>query len=195
MEVIAIVVEYLELLVPSGIALLLVLIGLGLARKLLESASGVGSDSHFRNELTMLLLTGLGLLVVVVALPLSDATRAQLLSLAGIVLSAGIALASTTFIGNVMAGLMPRAVRNFRTGDFVRVKGHFGRVTERGLLHTEVQTEDRDLTTLPNIYLVTHPVKVIRSSGTIITARSRWATKWTALGYSGCYFKRRATRS
>ena len=69
----------------------------------------------------MLLLSALGLLVVVLALPLSDATRAQLLNLAGIVMSAGVALASTTFIGNVMAGLMLRAVRNFRTGDFVRV--------------------------------------------------------------------------
>jgi len=168
--IVATVIEYLELLVPSAIALLLVVIGLGLARKLLETASGAGAESHFRNELTMLLLSGLGLLVIVLALPLSDATRAQLLNLAGIVLSAGIALASTTFIGNVMAGLMLRAVRNFRTGDFVRVEGHFGRVTERGLLHTEIQTEDRDLTTLPNLYLVTHPVKVIRSSGTIVTA-------------------------
>ena len=50
--------------------------------------------------------------------------------------------AGKQFIGNVMAGLMLRAVRNFRTGDFVRVEKHFGRVTERGLLHTEIQTED-----------------------------------------------------
>jgi small-conductance mechanosensitive channel len=37
-------------------------------------------------------------------------------------------------------------------------------------LHVEIQTEDRDLTTLPNLYLVTNPAKVIRSSGTFITA-------------------------
>ncbi|RKZ11456.1 mechanosensitive ion channel family protein, partial [bacterium] len=46
----------------------------------------------------------------------------------------------------------------------------FGRVTERGLLSTEIQTEDRDLVTLPNLHLVTNPVKVIRASGTIISA-------------------------
>jgi len=69
-----------------------------------------------------------------------------------------------------MAGLMLRAVRNFKPGDFIRVGDHFGRVSERGLFHIEIQTEDRDLTTLPNLYLVTNPVKVIRASGTLITA-------------------------
>jgi small-conductance mechanosensitive channel len=37
------------------------------------------------------------------------------------------------------------------------------------LLHTEIQTEERDLTTLPNMYMVTHPVRVLRSSGTILS--------------------------
>jgi len=64
---------------------------------------------------------------------------------------------------------MLRAVGNFRVGDWVRVGDQFGRVTERGLFHTELQTEDRDLATLPNLHLVTHPVVVVRSSGTIIS--------------------------
>jgi hypothetical protein len=85
-------------------------------------------------------------------------------------MSAAIALSSTTFLGNALAGIMLRVVRNFRIGDFIRAGDHFGRVTERGLVHTEIQTEDRELTTLPNIFLVTHPVTVIRSSGTIVSA-------------------------
>ncbi len=44
--VVATVIEYFELLVPSAIALLLVVIGLGLARKLLETASGAGAESQ-----------------------------------------------------------------------------------------------------------------------------------------------------
>jgi len=88
----------------------------------------------------------------------------------GIVLSAGIALSSTTFLGNMMAGLMLRAVRNFRLGDFIGVQEHFGRVSERGLFHTEIQTEERNLVTLPNLYLVTNPVTTVRSSGTIVAA-------------------------
>lgn len=69
-----------------------------------------------------------------------------------------------------MAGLMLRSVGSFRSGDFIKVDAHFGRVSGRGLFHTEIQTEDRDLTTLPNLYLISNPVKVVRSSGTIVSA-------------------------
>ena len=69
-----------------------------------------------------------------------------------------------------MAGFMLRGMRSFRLGDFLRVEKQFGRVTERGLFHTEIQTEERDLTTLPNLFLVSHPFTVIRSSGTIVSA-------------------------
>ncbi|MBT8150092.1 MAG: mechanosensitive ion channel family protein, partial [Gammaproteobacteria bacterium] len=38
------------------------------------------------------------------------------------------------------------------------------------LLHTEIQTEFRDLVTVPNLHMVTQPLKVVRASGTIISA-------------------------
>jgi len=101
-------------------------------------------------------------------MPLSDLTQGQLLSFLAILLSATIALSSTTLVGNAMAGLMLKSLRNCRPGDHIRVGEHFGRITEMDLLHVEIQTEDRDLTTLPNLYLVTNPVKVLRSSGTIL---------------------------
>jgi hypothetical protein len=65
---------------------------------------------------------------------------------------------------------MLRSIRHFRIGDFIRCGDHFGRVTERGLLHTEIQTEDRDLTTLPNLFLISNPMTTVRSSGTIVSA-------------------------
>ena len=68
-----------------------------------------------------------------------------------------------------MAGLMLRSLDNFRAGDFIRVGDHFGRVSERGLLHTEIQTEDRDLVTLPNLFLITQPVRVVHASGTLVS--------------------------
>jgi small conductance mechanosensitive channel len=120
-------------------------------------------------HLIMLGITGLGTVVVVVALPVTDTIRGQLLGLLGIALTAVIAFSSTTFVANAMAALMVRAVGNFRPGDWIRVENEFGRVTERGLFHTEIQTEDRDLVTLPNLYLVTNPVQVVRSSGTIVS--------------------------
>lgn len=127
-------------------------------------------EVQFRFQLIMLGLTLAGVLAVIFALPVSDNLKGDLLGLLGIVLSASIALASTTFIGNMMAGIMLRAIRNARPGDFITVGDVTGRVTEMGLLRTEVQTEDRDLVTLPNLVLVTQPVKVVRASGTIVSA-------------------------
>jgi small-conductance mechanosensitive channel len=127
-------------------------------------------DTQFRFQLIMLALSFAGLLAIVVALPVNDALRGQLLSLIGILLTAAIALSSTTFIGNIMAGIMLKAVRNARPGDFITIADLTGRVTEMGLLHTEVQTEFRDLVTVPNLYMVNQPLKVVRASGTIIVA-------------------------
>jgi len=107
---------------------------------------------------------------LVLALPFDSATRGQLLSLFGLVVTAVIALSSTTFVSNAMAGLMLRYVGGFHPGDFIRVGEQFGRVTEKGLLHTEIQSEDRDLVTLPNLFIMTQPVRVVRSSGTLISA-------------------------
>jgi small-conductance mechanosensitive channel len=111
-----------------------------------------------------------GIIVAILVSPLTENQEGELLGLLGILLSAAIALSSTTLLGNALAGFMLRAVRSFRMGDFVDVGDHFGRVSGRGLFHTEVQTAQRDLITLPNLFLVTNPVKVVRESGTIISA-------------------------
>lgn len=110
------------------------------------------------------------LILIILIAPMGDSRRGQILSLLGIVLSAAVALSSTTVLGNAMAGLMLRSIRAFKPGDYITIGEHTGRVTEMDLLHSEIQTEDSDLTTLSNIYLVSHPFKVIRSQeGTIIS--------------------------
>jgi len=152
--------------------LLLIFIGVLLA---LSRALGRGSPADpsagFRRQLILLAVTAVGGLFVLFALPLSDQRLSGVLTLIGLVVSAAIALAATTFVSNAMAGVMLRAVRNFKVGDFLQVGEYFGRVTERELFHTEIQTEDRDLLTLPNLYLVTNPVKVVRSTGTVLSAQ------------------------
>lgn len=157
-------------LVPTGAAIAIVVLALVAVRYVLNKRYSGAPGHQFRLQLIILVLSLIGLLIVILTLPVSESTIGQLLSLLGILLSAVIALSATTFVANVMAGLMLRAVKNFRPGDFIRTGDYFGRVSERGLFHIEIQTEDRDLTTLPNLYLVTNPVKVIRSSGTLITA-------------------------
>jgi small-conductance mechanosensitive channel len=154
--------------VPSAATIAAVVVGLVIVNRVLQRG-GAGAAGHkFRNQVIMLALTAVGLLVVILVVPIGDARRGQLLNLVGILMTAAIALSATTFVGNAMAGIMLKAVRSFRLGDFIKTGEHFGRVSERGLFHTEIQTEFRDLTTLPNLYLVTHPVTTIRSSGTFV---------------------------
>ena len=156
--------------IPLAIAMAVIVIIMFTVRSIMIKRFGGASGSQFRMQMVLMILTFFALIVIILTLPVKDSTTGQLLSLFGILLSAAIALSATTFVGNIMAGLMLRAVKNFRGGDFIRCGDYFGRVSERGLFHVEIQNEDRDLTTLPNLFLVTNPVKVIRSSGTIITA-------------------------
>lgn len=141
-----------------------------LVKFLLEKRLAGAPDGRFRIQLVMIALSLAGALAIILALPVSETLRGQLLSLLGILLSASIALSATTFLGNALAGVLLQVVGGFRIGDLIRVGDHFGRVSERGLFHTEIQTEERDLTTLPNMYLVSNPVRVVRSSGTIVAA-------------------------
>ncbi|MCP5059888.1 MAG: mechanosensitive ion channel [bacterium] len=154
------------LLASVSLAVLLVLGG----RFLLLRRRHVGPVLEFAGQVWTLLGIAVVLVVAVLSAPVEAETRGQLLSLLGLTLTAIFTLSSTTFVANAMAGLMLRAVASFRPGDFIRVGGQFGRVTEVGLFHTELQTRDRDLATLPNLHLVNQPVTVVSSSGTIVSA-------------------------
>jgi len=131
---------------------------------------GIGNERKFPLQILMLVLTIVGILAFVIALPISDSSRNQIIGLIGILISGIIAFSSTTVIGNLMAGVVLRITKPFRTGDFIRVGDFFGRVSERGLFDTEIQSESRELIALPNTYLISHPVSTIRSSGAIVSA-------------------------
>ncbi len=126
---------------------------------------------RLRRQLVSVGLTLGSVVLFLLLLPIELEAKTGALQVFGGLLSAVVALSATTFVGNGMAGLMLRGVRNFNAGDFIHVGEHFGRVSDRGLVHIEIQTIDRDLTTLPNLYLVTNPVRVVRASGTIVSAR------------------------
>ncbi|MEH6468642.1 MAG: mechanosensitive ion channel domain-containing protein [Porticoccus sp.] len=155
--------------VPLLATIAVVVLALRFADWLLVSRASLTTKSRLPGQVAMMLLTAVALISIVLALPVNESTRSDLLGLLGLVLTGVIALSSTTFVSNAMAGLMLRSVQSFRHGDFIRAGDHFGRVTERGLFHTEIQSEDRDLITLPNLYLASSPVTVVRSSGTIIS--------------------------
>lgn len=130
----------------------------------------LGRDRMLPRQMVMLGFTLAGVLVIAFALPVIDATRNQIITLIGVLLSGVVAFSSTTIVANFMAGIMIRINRPFKIGDFIRVGDHFGRVSERGLLDTEIQSEHRELISLPNTYLISHPVVVVSSSGAIISS-------------------------
>ncbi len=164
------VLELLRDFVPLLATIAIVIVLLGGINYVLKRRWRNKPSAQFRFQLIMLLLTLAAILAVIIALPISNALQAEILQLIGILLSAAIALSSTTFIGNIMAGIMLRTIRSCRPGDFITLGDVTGRITEMDLLHTEVQTEFRDLVTIPNLNMVTQPMKVVRASGTIISA-------------------------
>lgn len=149
-------------------AIIFILLYIAVKYLLARQAAGKNDSSVIRS--IILFTIGLiGIIAVILAIPMDESIKGQITSLIGIVISAVFALSSATFIGNGLAGIMMRAINNFKPGDFISVGDHFGRISERGLFHTEIQTENRDLTTLPNLFLANNPVKVTRESGTFIT--------------------------
>jgi small conductance mechanosensitive channel len=129
----------------------------------------LGAERKLPRQLGMFGLSLLGVVIIAFSLPVTETTRNQVLGLVGLLVSAVFAFSSTTIVANLMAGVMLRVTMPFRAGDFIRVGEHFGRVAERGLLDTEIQCESRELVALPNTFLITHPITVVRSSGTMIS--------------------------
>jgi small-conductance mechanosensitive channel len=125
---------------------------------------------HIREQLIVIGLALIAAIAVVLALPIHESDRNSLLGILGLVITAVIGLSATTHVGNALAGILIRSGRRFRPGDFIHSGDHFGRVTDLGLFHTEIQTEMRDLTILPNLRLATEPLTVVRSTGTIAAA-------------------------
>lgn len=127
------------------------------ARLRLQAGLAVGS---------ILLLLGL-----IVTFPGDNDVRNSLLGLYGLLITALIGLTASTYVGNGLAGLILRSRGAFSDGDFIRAGDVFGGVTDRRLLHTEIETEDGDLVLIPNVRMVTEPVTVMRvDRGIVVSA-------------------------
>lgn len=157
-------------LVPTLVTLVVVFLVLTAAGRILERRRIRTGEPRVLSQAGMAVLGFAGILVVILVLPVSDTTRGQLYTLVSVLVSASIALSSTTIVGNAMGGLMIRFISGSRVrpGDYVRVDNHVGRVTEMGILHTMIQTETRDVTWLPNLWLVGRPVTLRQATGTIV---------------------------
>ncbi|WP_421132098.1 mechanosensitive ion channel family protein [Alteromonas sp. A079] len=128
------------------------------------------ADQRLPRQLSFIAVIIICLIAIILTLPVSESSRNQVLALLGVMVSGVLAFSSTTIVTNLMAGVVLKFNRPFRTGDFIRCNDYFGRVSEKGLLDTEIQTEQRDLISIANNYLINNPVTVIRASGTLVTA-------------------------
>ena len=159
-------------LLPMAVVIVVGFSVLGLLnRRLVRKSKELAGEGTFRRQMALTFLSLFFIVAIMVTAPLEDGTRGNLISLFGIALTGVIALSSATLASNAMAGMMLRAVRNFKRGDYIRCGDFLGRVTERGLFHTEIQNERSDLITLPNLHLATNAVTVIRPSGTFVSAK------------------------
>ncbi len=131
----------------------------------------------------------IGIFFSIFMLPINVEDKNLILTFVSIIIGAIIAFSSTTFVSNAMAGIMLRLMHPFKVGDFIKTDNTYGRVTEIYFLHTQIQSIERDLITIPNLALVSKPLKTIRSSGTFIEVK-------VSLGYDiprndieNCMFK------
>lgn len=111
----------------------------------------------------------LGLLIFTLSMPIDGALKGQILGFLGIIISAGFALSSTTVLGNLIAGIMNNSMNRFRNGDLIKIGDMHGRVIRKSVFHTEIQLEDSNFITVPNLYIASNPVKLIRKTNTVIS--------------------------
>lgn len=160
----------LQLLQSALPTLLIITIAVILIKLLARKPSVITEGHKFREQIFTLVIALTALIGIILTLPMDSNARGQLFTLLGLLLTAIITLSSPTIAANALAGFMLRSLKNFSPGDFIQVGEYYGRVTEQDLFHTEIQTVDRDLLTIPNTYLANNPVKVVHASGTMVSA-------------------------
>jgi len=108
-----------------------------------------GPSRHMeRTELMLrIVVLVLGIILILANIPGITQNAIRLTAAAiGIIL----AISSTTLIANGMSGILIKFSSFYNVGDMVKIGGCFGKVSEVGIFHTEVQTPMRELVTIPN---------------------------------------------
>lgn len=144
---------------------------LWLSAKMFEKVDFVSSKDrqNLYKGIASIFIVLLAIVIFILSLPITENAKSQILSLLGIVLSAGIALSSTTMLGNLIAGFMNVNAHRFKSGDLVEIENLKGRVTKKSFFYTEIQLSDSNFVTIPNLYIATKPLKNTRKSDTIIS--------------------------
>jgi small-conductance mechanosensitive channel len=159
---------FLSLLEPTAVLLFtvsLLIFNSWVFRRIKPTSSG---GNIMRGTISFILVL-FGILAFILSLPIDKSLKGQILGFLGIIISAGIALSSTTVLGNLIAGIMNNSMNRFRNGDLINIEKFHGRVVKRSVFHTEIQLEDSNFITIPNLYIANHPVKLTRKTNTVIS--------------------------
>ena len=135
------------------VALLILLIGWWVARRVARGVSGMmtrsGADPLLSNFLRTLTYVVLLAVVVVGSLDRVGVPIASLLALMGAAgLAIGLALQGS--LSHLAAGVLLMVFRPFKVGDLVAIAGVDGTVQAVTLMHTRLKTADNREVTLPN---------------------------------------------
>lgn len=136
---------------------------------LIGRRNDLSGEALLPRQFVLLGVTLLAVITIIVMLPIPESTRNQMLALVGIMISGVLAFSSTAFVTNAMAAIMLRVTRPFAVGDFITFDGKFGKVSERGLFDTEIQTDTGELIAIPNALFVSQSVQVVHKEGMIIS--------------------------
>jgi len=152
-----------------GIALVALVLFILLNSWIFNRMKTVSSGRNVAKRTITFVIVLVGILAFILTLPIEQSIKGQILSFLGIIISAGIALSSTTVLGNLIAGIMNNSMNRFRNGDLIRINELQGRVTRKSAFHTEIQLEDSNFMTIPNLYIASNPVKLTRKVNTVIS--------------------------
>ncbi len=129
----------------------------------------VQSEGNIIKRTISFLVVLTGILTFILAIPIDKTLKGQVISFLAVIISAAIALSSTTVLGNLIAGIMNNTMDRFRSGDLIKIGDFQGRVTKKSIFHTEIQLEDSNFVTIPNLFIASNPVKLTRKSKTVVS--------------------------
>ena len=158
----------------------LILFGIGLGALVLVCGLIVGA--HYlllrlfrrhpdRQHIRQLILGGFALLVTIsalLALPVADATRGQMIVALGLFFGAALALSAGKPVGNLLAGISFRAANPCGAGDYIKVGEYAGRIVRIDLMGIELQTAGNELIHVPSLYLLSNPASVAAGQRDVI---------------------------
>ncbi|MCW5517337.1 mechanosensitive ion channel family protein [Muriicola sp. Z0-33] len=157
-----------NLLIPLAIILAIVLFLL-LNRWLFNRSQFLPQTKKTFKILVAIAIIFIGMFAFIFSLEIADEKQMEIVKFLAVLLSAAIALSSTTVLGNLIAGVMNNSIKRFRNGDLIKIGDLHGRVTNKRFFHTEIQLEDSNFVTVPNLFVATHPVILNKKSNTIIS--------------------------